>query len=158
AAADWVGGYFYLTGGTGRTANVWRVALSPKTLQASGVPERLTSGTGMEQMPRISAGGLLVFAAANVHHNMYSLPLDVNTAQVVGKLEQLTRDQGLGRNVSLTPDGSKLVFAREQTSGGVDLCLQDLRTGVTTALVDTPPSAPPFVGRITPRASSVIYH
>jgi len=89
---------------------------------------------------------------------MYSLPLDVNTAKDVGKPEQLTRDQGLGRNVSLTPDGSKLVFAREQTSGGVDLCLQDVRTGATAALIDSAPSAPPFVGRITPRSSSVIYH
>jgi serine/threonine protein kinase/Tol biopolymer transport system component len=157
AAADWVGGYFYLSGGTGTTSNVWRVALSPKTLQASGVPERLTSGTGREQMPRISTAGLLTFAATNLHRDMYGLPLDVNTAKVAGKLEQLTRDQGLGGKVSLTPDGAKLVFVRQLTSGRVDLCLQDVRTGATTALVETSPSTPPFVGGITPRSSSVIY-
>ena len=60
---DWWGDFLYLKAGTRQTGNVWRVPLSSKTFQATGPAQRVTSGTGDENMPRVSAASDLVFAA-----------------------------------------------------------------------------------------------
>ncbi len=150
---DWVGDFLYLRGGTTQTGNVWRVPLSSRTLQASGPAERLTSGTGDENFPRVSATGDLVFAALDNRINLWGLALDAE-GKASGPMEPLTSDAGPGVEAYLSRDGKKVVFS-SQRSGNMDVWMQDLATRRAAAVVTGPANEVPR--KVTADGSGVIY-
>jgi Tol biopolymer transport system component len=152
---DWVQEYFYVSGGrTVDFLNVWRVPLSSKTWQAAGAPERITSGTSRNDSARVSMSGVLVCTSRSGNINVWTLPVDANQAKVTGKLEQLTRDAGWGRNNILSVDGRKLVYNSE-TKGGPNLGVHEIDSGKSSVV---PTGSQPGIPRkITADGAGVIY-
>jgi hypothetical protein len=60
---DWWGDFLYLKAGTNQTGQRMAGAAVLENVPGAGPAQRVTSGTGDENMPRVSAAGDLVFAA-----------------------------------------------------------------------------------------------
>ena len=150
---DWFDDFLYLKAGTSQTGNVWRVPLSSKTFQASGPAQRVTSGTGDENMPRVSAAGDVVFAAIDNRVSLWGVGLDAQ-GKASGVPERLTADTGQGTDVHLSRDGKKMVFASRR-SGDYDVWMKDLETGKAAAVVAGPADEQPR--KVTADGSGVIY-
>ncbi len=137
---DWSpkGDRVFFSARLGHSQNLWQVPISPAHWQALGVPSRLTSGTGLEDQPSVSAGGHLVFSSLTASNmDIWSLPIDANHGTVAGAPERLTHDAASDRTPFLSPDGKELAFVSDR-SGNLDIWLKDLETGQESALTSTP--------------------
>jgi Tol biopolymer transport system component/DNA-binding winged helix-turn-helix (wHTH) protein len=121
----------------GDSANLWQVAINPKTWHIKNPPVRLTTGSGQEFSPSIAADGRMVFATVNQHLNLWILPVDANRGRVTGKAELLSRTDANSLRPSLSSDGRKLVFVSDR-SGNAEIWLRDFDTGKETPLTNTP--------------------
>jgi eukaryotic-like serine/threonine-protein kinase len=92
----------------------------------AGKAERLTSGTGIEASPVLSAGGSLLFESLNTLYSIWSLPLDADQAIVRGGLKRLTSGP-FDIMPSISLDGRWLAFT---TGRGKKVSFQNARTGV----------------------------
>ena len=88
----------------GDTTDLWSLRLSPATGKVTGVPRRLTVGTGLHRYPSFAAApsarkgrSLGVIALANLNYNIdvWSLPLDADQGAVRGEMTRLTQDPPL---------------------------------------------------------------
>ena len=124
----------------GDAVNLWQVAISPKSWQIASAPERLTFGTGLEDIPS-SAGTRLVFASLTGNIDIWSVPFHpnhgVDQGKASGSMQRLTQDAFPDTHPALSSDGTKLVF-RSNRSGSWQIWMKDLETGKETALT-TPP-------------------
>jgi Tol biopolymer transport system component len=122
---------------SGDSRNLWRIGISSKTWRVTGVPERLTSSSAIEESPSVVAvaGGSMkiAFASLNENSDIWSLPLEPDTAKVTGELRQLTRNSAADFHAGLSPDGRKMVFVSAR-SGNQEIWIQDLATGEDAAL------------------------
>ena len=83
--------------------SVWRLPVSGG--EASGPPERVTVGAGMDVAPAIDRGGRIAFATVGGAPDIWEWSLSS------GALRQLTSETGMESNARLSPDGSTLLFA-----------------------------------------------
>ena len=113
----------------------------------------MTSGTGDENMPRVSAAGDLVFAAIDNRISVWGVGLDAQ-GKASGVPERLTADAGQGNDVRLSRDGKKMVFSSRR-SGNNDIWMKDLETGKAAAVVTGPADVQPR--KVTADGSGVIY-
>jgi eukaryotic-like serine/threonine-protein kinase len=121
----------------GDSTNLWKVSLSPETWQVSGLPERVTFGTGEEAQPSIAADGRLVFSDLVSNIDVWSLPIQANQGRVTGEAQRLTHDTARDYCPSVSADGKTLVFLSER-SEKTDIWKKDLENGKETALSATP--------------------
>jgi Tol biopolymer transport system component len=148
---DWAGGWLIFSGdiatkfGLSESASLWRMRISQRSWQVEGVPERLTSGTGLEIQPKaalaqpgLKAAGIpLVFGIQNRNEDIWSLRLDPQTGHFSGEPERLVSNAAADIYPVPSPNGSILVFVSNRL-GNNDLWLKDLATGNETALTTTP--------------------
>jgi eukaryotic-like serine/threonine-protein kinase len=122
---------------SGDTTNLWRIGISPKTWKVTGAPERLTSGTMMEQSPSAASGpgGIVRVAFTSLTENLaiWSLPIEPNRGKVTGELKRLTQEAADDFFPSLSPDGNKMVWVSSR-SGTQQVWIKDLRSGEESAL------------------------
>jgi Tol biopolymer transport system component len=151
--ADWLGDQVFFSARAGTNTNLWRVTLPLGTRQATGVPQRLTFGTSLEEKPRVIQGGRVVFSSLAANLNIWSLAIDANQGKPRGEPQKLTH-ASFDAGTSLSADGRRLVFVSNR-SGNRDVWLKDLTTGKETALTATPvdEEAPD----ITPDGTKVFY-
>jgi serine/threonine protein kinase/Tol biopolymer transport system component len=121
----------------GDSTNLWKVPLSPETWQVSGLPERVTFGTGEEAQPSIAADGRLVFSNLVSNIDVWSLPIQANRGRVTGEAQRLTQDAARDYCPSVSADGKTLVFLSKR-SENTDIWKKDLESGKETALSATP--------------------
>jgi eukaryotic-like serine/threonine-protein kinase len=121
----------------GDSTNLWKVPLSPETWQVSGLPERVTFGTGEEAQPSIAADGRLVFSNLVSNIDVWSLPIQANQGRVTGEAQRLTHDAARDYCPSVSADGKTLVFLSKR-SENTDIWKKDLESGKETALSATP--------------------
>jgi eukaryotic-like serine/threonine-protein kinase len=121
----------------GDSTNLWKVPLSPETWQVSGLPERVTFGTGEEAQPSIAADGRLVFSNLVSNIDVWGLPIQANRGRVAGEAQRLTQDAARDYCPSVSADGKTLVFLSER-SENTDIWKKDLESGKETALSATP--------------------
>lgn len=125
---------------SGDTTSLWRIGISPKTWKVSGPPQRLTSGTMMEQNPSAASGpgGTIRVAFASLTENLdiWSLPIEPNQGKVVGELQRLTSDAGADFHPALSPDGNRMVWVSSR-SGAQEIWIRDLQTSEDSALTAT---------------------
>jgi eukaryotic-like serine/threonine-protein kinase len=121
----------------GDSTNLWKVPLSPETWQVSGLPERVTFGTGEETQPSIAADGRLVFSNLVSNIDVWSLPIQANQGRVTGEAQRLTQDAARDYCPSVSADGKTLVFLSKR-SENTDIWKKDLESGKETALSATP--------------------
>jgi Tol biopolymer transport system component len=125
---------------SGDTTNLWRIAISPKMWKVTGPPQRLTSGTMIEQNPSAAfgPGGVvrLAFAALNQNLAIWSLPIEPNQGRVTGELKRLSREAADDSFPGLSRDGSKMVWVSSRT-GSPEIWIRDLRSGEESPLTAT---------------------
>jgi len=159
AAAEWVGDRVLFSAGLGDTTNLWHLAISHSTGQATGGPQRLTFGTSAEGNPAAAAGGRLVFDSRSQNLDLWSLRFDpangANLGKVSGPVQRLTEDAAADWNGSISSDGKHVAFISRR-SGNADVWRKDLETGKETPLTVTPvdESQP----KITADGSKVAYN
>ncbi len=134
--------------------NLWRVPFSRD--YKLGTPERLTTSTALEGSPRAITGPKgwrLVFASSQRSQSLWSLPLDLNAAKVLGEPKKLFAD-ALGRTTpSLSADGSRLSYVYHGLEG-YGVRVRDTKTGVETTLVQGPND---MRARLSPDGSTIAY-
>jgi Tol biopolymer transport system component len=138
-AGDWAprGNRVLFSARTGDSENLWQIAISPQTWKAIGDPERLTSGSGIEDQPSVSANGDLIFSSSGLHTDLWSLPVNANQGRVAGQVERVTRDSAFKTAPSLSLAGKTLAFVSNRSGNG-DIWLKNVETGAETALASTP--------------------
>ncbi|MGH9722647.1 MAG: protein kinase domain-containing protein, partial [Bryobacteraceae bacterium] len=124
--------------------NIWTISIAPPAWKATGEPQRLTFGTGVEISPSIGAdrGGQHLLAFANITSNkdVWSLAVDHKLGKASGELERLTRDTADDHSPFPSPDGTKVAFISDR-SGRQNVWLKELSGGRETALDPTAPQA-----------------
>jgi len=153
----WTENRVVFAAGSGDSVNLWQLSLSAKDFRAAGIPQRLTSGAGVEADPSLWAGPdktRLVFSSLAANTDIWSLPLDPDQAKVLGSPQRLTEDLAADIRPSVSADGKKLVF-NSNRSGNWDVWYKDLTTGRETALTSTPVNEEN--PRISPDGANVVY-
>ena len=131
---------------TGDTYNMFRVAITSGRNVTSEL-QQLTFTTGLSADPSVSESGRMVFdSGASRSTNLWSIPIDTNSARVTGDQQSLTHVEGVSDDCpSLSRDGTKVAFF-----SGRRLVVKDLVTGRETQLAQdvavqsgTPPTISP---------------
>ena len=141
-------------GALGDSTNIWRIAIPPGG-RATGLPERLTFGAGLESNPSVAADGRLVFSTLSNNIDLWALPTDTFHAKQTGSPpERLTHDPAVDYYPALSSDGKKLIYLSTQ-SENTSLWLLDMTAGKKTVIA-------PRVGRwqnpvITRDGSSILF-
>ena len=129
-------GYLLCSARRGNQTNIWRLRVSPSTLQISGAAEQLSFGAGREDHPSVAADGTLVFSVLTHKSDVWALPIHADTAQPTGPIARLTSGQGNCHRPALSPRGDRLVYLSDR-SGNEDVWVKDLKTGAERALTAT---------------------
>ncbi len=95
----------------GDTTNVWKVHIDRSTSRVMGEPERLTSGTGLDAYPSLTADGRLLFAGLINSSDVWIVPVDTNSARVTGQPRRATETIGPHHFASLSSDGALLAYS-----------------------------------------------
>jgi serine/threonine protein kinase len=135
APAGWRSNRVIFAADSGDSRNVWQIQLSA-TYSPTGSPERLTSGTGLHDLPSVSAGNRIAYSNLSVNLDLWSLPLDRNGIGT-GELRRLTESTSLDIQPAISADGRKMVFASNR-AGNYDIWVKDLRSGEESALTISP--------------------
>ncbi len=132
---QWAGGHVIFSARSGDSVGLWRVGIAPDGGKLLGAPERLTSGAADQSHPTL-AGTRLVFSSVTDNLDIWSLPMDTNTAKPRGPPERLSHDLNRDAWPSISADGRRLVFHTGR-AGSSDVWLKDLATGAETPLANT---------------------
>lgn len=154
-ASDWIGDSIFFSAASGPAApngSLWRVAISSR-FQVEGPAQRLSYGTENALQPS-AAGARIAFASLMQNENIWSLPVNPNTAKVSGELRRLTNSAASDIIPTVSADGKRIAFASNRT-GALHAWVKDLDTGVETAVAATPGSEIPWL--FTPDGSRVVY-
>lgn len=123
----------------GDSVNLWRVAISPRTMSLSGEPRQITSGVGPELEPFAVMPGRIAFSSQIENLDLWSLAVDANTGRVPegARLKRLTQHAGEDSHPSLSADGGHMAFESTR-SGNRDIWLMDLESGAKINLTESP--------------------
>jgi Tol biopolymer transport system component len=155
-AMEWLDDYVLYSDG-----NLWRIPLSASTGKVTGEPERLTAGADNERNVRAvpAASGKpgqwrMVFANVQGAENLWSLPIDLNTAKPTGGPRKLIPDAIPRTSPSFSADGTKLAYVLPGLEN-YTIRTRDVKTGAEKALLQQPrePRA-----RISPDGTTVAYN
>ncbi len=155
-AREWLDNYILYTDG-----NLWRIKIDAATGKVTGPPDRLTTGSDVEQSPgAIRAGSgpagawRIVFASIKGSENLWSLPIDLNAGKPSGEARKLIGDAVNRMTPSLSADGARLAYVSRGLDG-YTVRTRDLATGAEKVLLQQPmePRA-----KISPDGSMVAYN
>ena len=123
----------------GDSVNLWRIAVSPRTLSLSGVPRQITSGVGPELEPFSVLPGRIAFSSQIENLDLWSLAIDADRGRVPegARLERLTQHAGEDSHPSLSQDGGRMAFESAR-SGNRDIWLMELESGEKINLTESP--------------------
>jgi Tol biopolymer transport system component/DNA-binding winged helix-turn-helix (wHTH) protein len=117
----------FATAGDG-TSNIWRLPIAPESATVSGTPTRLTFGSAEERGPAADRSGRIAFANIIENVDVWRVPLDERSGVGVGPPERVTDDAAVDQMMSVTQDGTLMVFISARTKAN-EAWLRDLRTG-----------------------------
>jgi Tol biopolymer transport system component len=141
--SDWTAdNYIYFAAGLehslGYNTNIFRIAVSPNNWQVNGRAQRLTFGSGQEYQPAVRPGGNLVFSTFDRKIDIWSLPINANTARGAGELKQVTRDGAfLNFAPSMSATGQRMVY-HSYRSQNAHVWIRDFETGREKVLTMSP--------------------
>lgn len=144
---------------SGDSVNIWAVPITPKSWQAAGRPQRLSSGAGLEVYPAMSqapgGGSRMVFTNAVRDIGLWALPIDADNARPAGQPRRVTQPDTVGLWPHLSADGRWMGF-NTYRSGDLDVWLMDLETGRQTAIATSASSD--ALPKVTHDGSLLAYH
>jgi len=132
---DWYGDEVFFSAKAGANQNLWKLTVSTRTLRATDTPQRISSGTSVEDKPAGSRAERLVFSSLTSNLNIWDVSIDARRGRIAGEPRKLTHG-AFDANNSLSADGKRMVFVSNR-SGNRDVWLKDLTTGKETALTTT---------------------
>ena len=123
----------------GDSVNLWRVAVSPRTLSLSSEPRQITSGVGPELEPFAILPGRIAFSSQVENLDLWSLAIDADRGHVPAgaRLQRLTQHAGEDSHPSLSRDGGRMAFESTR-SGNRDIWVMDLESGAAINLTESP--------------------
>ena len=121
---QWQGDSIFLSGSEEVESHIWELPISSSTMQAIGLPKRLTNGKAQEMQMAVGPDGRVLFASLHLSSDLWSLPIDADHAKAVGNLEQVTTDAESAQLPSVSAEGSALVYLSEK-SGLRDVWISD---------------------------------
>ena len=131
-----VGNRWIFGASLGDSMNLWQVAVSPDKWLVAGVPQRLTSGTGLESQPSADAGGRVAFVSHREASHIWRLPVLANEGKTAGELQQLTGGEVSDIWPHASSSGKQIVFVSNRT-GSNQVWQKDLDNGKEVALTAT---------------------
>ncbi|MFL6351640.1 MAG: winged helix-turn-helix domain-containing protein [Bryobacteraceae bacterium] len=120
----------------GDSINLWKLHIAGSDSRVTGNLQRLTSGTGLDVYPSLTADGRLVFASLTNSLNVWTLPLDANTGKVAGQARPATQRIGPHQWASLSADGKLLAYSSVQY-GHPHVWIKDLESRKEWRLTST---------------------
>jgi serine/threonine protein kinase/Tol biopolymer transport system component len=120
----------------GDSVNLWQVAVSPGKWLVAGIPQRLTSGAGLESQPSADSGGRVAFVGHRESSHIWRLPVVANEGKITGELQQLTRGEVSDIWPYASSSGKRIVFVSNRT-GSNQVWQKDLDSGKEVALTAT---------------------
>ena len=133
-------------GKVGDSSNMWQVGISPEHRNIIGTPHRATFGTTDEAAASVTADGRMVFISRTMGAEIWSLPIDANSAKVQGALTRVTQDAADDYDPTVSADGATLVY-RSQRGGHFGVLLKRFGSSAETVLTRTPADHYPAVNR-----------
>ncbi len=121
---------------SGDVADLWQVAVSPRTGAVSGLLRRLTTGSGNEVDPTC-ADGNVVFTSIETRQDIWLLPLDLNRGMFRGGMERIGEDRAVHKNPSLSGDRRYLAYLSDLFGPG-NIRMRELATGQETSVAPSP--------------------
>lgn len=94
----------------GLDRGLWTSSIQPHSGEPAGRPKRLTFTTENHQHPRYTSRGEIVFSTVSSPDSIWLLPFEGDKLAPAAKMERLSRDGVLARNVILSPDGTRVAF------------------------------------------------
>jgi serine/threonine protein kinase/Tol biopolymer transport system component len=129
---EWWNGHILFSAVLGDSVALWKVPIASGTWRISKPPERLTFGTGREELPTISAAGRLAFASLNENVQIWSLP---DPSPTPPEPQRITVDAATHLEPSISADGKHLVYLTNR-AGKSNIWTKNLETGRETPLTE----------------------
>jgi Tol biopolymer transport system component/predicted Ser/Thr protein kinase len=109
----WAGDYvYYVAGGTTiEGVNLFRVRLEPGRWKVAGLPERITSGGGMQYGASVGRDGRVFFHNNAAVMGIWSVPALPDRGVVRGEPKKITQDMLAKWDPSVSRDGLTLAYA-----------------------------------------------
>jgi Tol biopolymer transport system component len=120
----------------------------------SGLPERITAGSGYEGYPSAARNGRLAFSSTIQNVDIMALALGANGRPVQGSLRRITELASREASPSLSSNGRVMAFDSNQ-AGNRDIWTKDLTTGTETMV--TAGALREDLPQIAPDGSKVAY-
>ncbi len=136
--AAWVEDSLVFSGAGLHGVSLYRQRFAP-TWQATGAPERLTTGSESAWLPA-AAGGTVAFISSQADTNLWSLALEPWSGIARGPLRRMTRGPGILGYLSVTRDFRTLAYFSVRIGEG-DVFLRDLEAGTEKVLAEGAPGA-----------------
>ena len=156
-AADWAPSGVVFSARRGEGVNLWRVGIDERTGQVvEGSLERLTTGTGSDELPAVDAGGRVVFRQGAYGAVSMTLPIEPDTANVRGPIVRQmfeAGDSSRGRD-SLDHQGRWLAYQKRRQDRS-EIWVRDLKERQDRHVQTTPPAAIEPV--ISPDGAKIAY-
>jgi eukaryotic-like serine/threonine-protein kinase len=134
--ANWSGDELLFSARVGDSVNLWRIPIGASNSRVSGNPQRLTSGTGLDVYPSLTADGRLLFASLTNSLNVWTLPVDANSGLAVGQSRRVTETIGPDQYASLSVDGKLLAYSSVRY-GHPQVWIKDLESGKESPLTSS---------------------
>jgi Tol biopolymer transport system component len=104
------GNAVYFERGFGGARNIWKLTVSPETLQATGI-DRLTTGPGPDVGHAVSPDGKrLAFTATSHRMQTWLFPFDARTGQLTGAGRAISAPGRMSVDPTLSRDGTKVAY------------------------------------------------
>ena len=139
----WIGARAVFSGTTSLQASLptqsslWAIPFDPKEGHFSGIPTRLTLGTGIDTEASTSDAGAIAFRSGVQRADVWSVPVPGGEGGGAGEPRRLTHTAAINFQPDVSPDGRTLAFLAER-NGISDVWLLDLATGGERPLTASP--------------------
>ena len=152
--AKWHSNELLFSARRGDSSNVWKAQIDGSTSRVTGDPQRLTSGTGLDAYPSLTADGRLLFAGLINSSDVWILPVDTNSATAVGKPQRVTETVGPHYFASLSTDGKLLAYSSVRY-GHPHSWIKNLESGTATPVASG--AASEYVSQLSSDGSLLVY-
>ncbi len=152
--ASWRGNDLLFSARRGDSTNVWKVHIDSSTSRVMGDPQRLTSGTGLDAYPSLTANGRLLFASLTNSSDVWIVPGGGDSARAAGQPQRVTDTIGPHYFPSLSTDGKLLAYSSVRY-GHPRALIKNFESGTTTPVASG--AASQRVSQLSSDGSLLVY-
>lgn len=129
-------GRVLFSGRAGQAFNIWAISVTRGNGRVSGLPQRITTGSGEHRFAGAVEDGRISFSDVRENYDIWILPADTNLGKATGEIQRATSNTAADHYPSLSADGTKLAFWSNRSGRG-GIWLKDLITQALKPLTST---------------------